>query len=327
MTLAEGTGKTASVHDLRHKRAFDGRRRGPARSCGARSTSTCRGSARAGAARRGRRDRRAPHAAPRHAHGRDHHARAPRAPAPHAPAAAADRRVRLPARAHAGLPALRVGGAGRDVHVRHAPDPRHAPAPRAGPGHRAGGRVRGGRGRGQRHADRPRAARVRDHAAVRRPRRGALTIVLSDGLERGDPAQMVAAVQRLARLSHQLSWWSPLALHPSTGRSRAPWRRSSATSNWPARGTSRRCLKGCVNCERIRRRPSPHLAGAGPAVAERADDPAHLRPLRGAADAGLPRGRVRRLRRRARLHPVRLHAGQLAAGPLGRRGRVGAEPA
>ena len=44
--------------------------------------------------------------------------------------------------------------------------------------------------------------------------RGALTIVLSDGLERGDPAQMVAAVQRLARLSHRLLWWSPLALHP-----------------------------------------------------------------------------------------------------------------
>ena len=44
--------------------------------------------------------------------------------------------------------------------------------------------------------------------------RGALVLVLSDGLERGDPAQMVAAVQRLARLSHKLLWWSPLALHP-----------------------------------------------------------------------------------------------------------------
>ncbi len=45
--------------------------------------------------------------------------------------------------------------------------------------------------------------------------RGALTIVLSDGLERGDPAQMVAAVERLARLSHRVMWWSPLALHPA----------------------------------------------------------------------------------------------------------------
>lgn len=57
------------------------------------------------------------------------------------------------------------------------------------------------------------------HEFVTTPRyadraRGALTIVLSDGLERGDPALMVAAVHRLAKLSHALRWWSPLALHP-----------------------------------------------------------------------------------------------------------------
>ncbi|WP_270006765.1 vWA domain-containing protein [Solirubrobacter deserti] len=57
------------------------------------------------------------------------------------------------------------------------------------------------------------------HEFVSTPRyadraRGALVIVLSDGLERGDPAQMAAAVHRLARLSHRLLWWSPLALHP-----------------------------------------------------------------------------------------------------------------
>ena len=45
--------------------------------------------------------------------------------------------------------------------------------------------------------------------------RGALTIVLSDGLERGDPALMAHAVHRLARLSHRLLWWSPLALDPA----------------------------------------------------------------------------------------------------------------
>ncbi|HWK30167.1 MAG TPA: VWA domain-containing protein [Solirubrobacter sp.] len=45
--------------------------------------------------------------------------------------------------------------------------------------------------------------------------RGALTIVLSDGLERGDPALMVHAVRRLARLSHRLLWWTPLALDPA----------------------------------------------------------------------------------------------------------------
>jgi uncharacterized protein with von Willebrand factor type A (vWA) domain len=57
------------------------------------------------------------------------------------------------------------------------------------------------------------------HEFVTTPRyadraRGALTIVLSDGLERGDPELMVAAVHRLSRLSHELRWWSPLALHP-----------------------------------------------------------------------------------------------------------------
>ena len=45
--------------------------------------------------------------------------------------------------------------------------------------------------------------------------RGALTIVLSDGLERGDPAPMAQAVHRLARLSHRLLWWTPLALDPA----------------------------------------------------------------------------------------------------------------
>ena len=45
--------------------------------------------------------------------------------------------------------------------------------------------------------------------------RGALTIVLSDGLERGDPAEMAEAVARLGRLSHRLVWWSPLACDPA----------------------------------------------------------------------------------------------------------------
>ena len=44
--------------------------------------------------------------------------------------------------------------------------------------------------------------------------RGALVLVLSDGLERGDCAAMTAATRRLARLGHQLTWWSPLACHP-----------------------------------------------------------------------------------------------------------------
>ncbi|MEO3867375.1 VWA domain-containing protein [Nonomuraea sp. B12E4] len=45
--------------------------------------------------------------------------------------------------------------------------------------------------------------------------RGALVIVLSDGLERGDPAPMVRATARLSRLGHRLVWWSPLACSPT----------------------------------------------------------------------------------------------------------------
>jgi uncharacterized protein len=45
--------------------------------------------------------------------------------------------------------------------------------------------------------------------------RGALVIVLSDGLERGDPALMQAATRRLSKLAHRLVWWSPLACDPA----------------------------------------------------------------------------------------------------------------
>jgi uncharacterized protein with von Willebrand factor type A (vWA) domain len=45
--------------------------------------------------------------------------------------------------------------------------------------------------------------------------RGALVIVLSDGLERGDCRPMQAAVRRLSLLSHRLLWWSPLACDPT----------------------------------------------------------------------------------------------------------------
>ncbi len=45
--------------------------------------------------------------------------------------------------------------------------------------------------------------------------RGALVIVLSDGLERGDPAAMKRATDRLARLGHRLVWLSPLVGDPS----------------------------------------------------------------------------------------------------------------
>jgi uncharacterized protein with von Willebrand factor type A (vWA) domain len=41
--------------------------------------------------------------------------------------------------------------------------------------------------------------------------RGALAVVLSDGLERGDPGAMTEAVERLSRLAWAILWLNPLA--------------------------------------------------------------------------------------------------------------------
>ncbi|MPZ80377.1 MAG: VWA domain-containing protein [Actinophytocola sp.] len=45
--------------------------------------------------------------------------------------------------------------------------------------------------------------------------RGALVLVLSDGLERGDCVPLAKAVRRLSLLGHRLVWWSPLACDPA----------------------------------------------------------------------------------------------------------------
>lgn len=45
--------------------------------------------------------------------------------------------------------------------------------------------------------------------------RGALVLVASDGLERGDCVPFTQAVRRLALLGHRLVWWSPLARDPA----------------------------------------------------------------------------------------------------------------
>ena len=44
--------------------------------------------------------------------------------------------------------------------------------------------------------------------------RGALVVVLSDGLERGDCDAMIRGARRLGLLGHRLVWWSPLACNP-----------------------------------------------------------------------------------------------------------------
>jgi uncharacterized protein with von Willebrand factor type A (vWA) domain len=45
--------------------------------------------------------------------------------------------------------------------------------------------------------------------------RGALVIVLSDGLERDDPTAMINASARLSRLAWRLHWLTPLAADPN----------------------------------------------------------------------------------------------------------------
>ena len=45
--------------------------------------------------------------------------------------------------------------------------------------------------------------------------RGAYVLILSDGLERGEPEAMVDAVRRLARLAWRLDWLTPLAADPA----------------------------------------------------------------------------------------------------------------
>ncbi|MBT9292663.1 vWA domain-containing protein [Prosthecodimorpha staleyi] len=44
--------------------------------------------------------------------------------------------------------------------------------------------------------------------------RGAVVVVLSDGLERGDPTAMIAAMRRLAARAFRIDWLSPLAADP-----------------------------------------------------------------------------------------------------------------
>jgi uncharacterized protein with von Willebrand factor type A (vWA) domain len=42
--------------------------------------------------------------------------------------------------------------------------------------------------------------------------RGAVTLIVSDGLERGDPTALADAVARLSRRAWRLSWLTPLAV-------------------------------------------------------------------------------------------------------------------
>ncbi|HLH66997.1 MAG TPA: VWA domain-containing protein [Solirubrobacteraceae bacterium] len=53
-----------------------------------------------------------------------------------------------------------------------------------------------------------------NRAHGRRIGRGAVIVILSDGWDRGDPAQLDAEMARLRRAAHRLVWLNPLAAHP-----------------------------------------------------------------------------------------------------------------
>jgi uncharacterized protein with von Willebrand factor type A (vWA) domain len=53
-----------------------------------------------------------------------------------------------------------------------------------------------------------------DAWGVRGVARGAVVVVLSDGWDRGDPAQLGAEVQRLRRVAHRIVWVNPLVATP-----------------------------------------------------------------------------------------------------------------
>jgi uncharacterized protein len=56
------------------------------------------------------------------------------------------------------------------------------------------------------------ASLTREHGA--RVGRGAVVVVLSDGWDRGDPAQVEREMARLARVSHSVVWLNPLKARP-----------------------------------------------------------------------------------------------------------------
>ncbi|MFZ0041702.1 MAG: VWA domain-containing protein [Solirubrobacteraceae bacterium] len=53
-----------------------------------------------------------------------------------------------------------------------------------------------------------------NRAHGRRVGRGAVVVILSDGWDRGDPAELDAEMARLRRAAHRLVWLNPLAAHP-----------------------------------------------------------------------------------------------------------------
>ncbi len=53
-----------------------------------------------------------------------------------------------------------------------------------------------------------------DAWGIRGMARGAIVVILSDGWDRGDPTQLTAEMQRLARVAHRIVWVNPLKASP-----------------------------------------------------------------------------------------------------------------
>jgi uncharacterized protein with von Willebrand factor type A (vWA) domain len=53
-----------------------------------------------------------------------------------------------------------------------------------------------------------------DHWGVRGTARGAVVVVLSDGWDRGEPAELAAEMARLGRVAHRIVWVNPLKASP-----------------------------------------------------------------------------------------------------------------
>ena len=103
----------------------------------------------------------------------------------------------------------------RGLHLRHAADPRHprvaAQAPRAGA--RRGRAISSATGTAA-PASATRCRRFSPCRASPATRAAPPCVVLSDGLERGDPAALRDAVAKLSRRAWRVSWLTPLAAGP-----------------------------------------------------------------------------------------------------------------
>ena len=186
--------------------------------------------------------------------------------------------------------ALRGDGrraAGRGVRVRHAAHARDADAADQGSRPRDARDRTTGRGLGGRHPDRRVARALLDGWSQRAALRGAVVVLCSDGLERGDPELLRAQMARLRRLAHRVVWVNPLkgspavrAARPRHGRGAAERRRvpvgSQPREHRGARGRAgglspagRRCRASPLGWEHDARRRRHHRgvrAGAGRTV-------------------------------------------------------------